>query len=183
VKNFLKIFVVAASFVLLFNTSSFAIVDLAVWGGWVHGGKMDYDILAASIKGEKFKGPQIGIKGHVNTSIVPFIELGVGLFSQSSDLKVDLTKPDEKIKRNTSGFDVNFILDFPGIKPYVRGTWAFHDKIDTIQTRWKTFGVGGGVELSLFFIKLYGEYMYDTSKHKLGDVSAKTFNMGVKLGF
>ena len=175
-KNFLKVLIIAVCFVLYFNVNSFAIVDAAAWLGVVGGhtdpGPGDGDYL----------GILAGIKGHYNMALVPLVELGVGLFAQASNGRYDLVHK-EKVHRKIAGFDTNLILTIPIIHPYLRGTWAFYDKVEDSVKRFKTLGGGGGIEFGILFIRVFGEYMYEKSNHKHMDIAAKTFNLGLKLSF
>lgn len=172
-KNILKIFIIAAGFVLFFNVNSFALVDVAAWGGYVFKGDAD---------GVDFdSGGQYGFKGHYNTSLVPLFDLGIGAYYQYSKLKFDKFGF-YNFSRKTAGFDVNFILSLPIIHPYVRGTWAFMDKVESVNKRFKTYGIGAGVELGFLpFISLFGEYMYEKSNHKYADITSNAVNFGLKL--
>ena len=175
-KNILKVFIITAGLVLCFNAKSFALVDVAVWTGIV-GGHTD-----PGPGNGNYLGLLAGIKGHYNMEITPLFELGVGLFSQASNGRYDLIHK-EKVRRKKAGFDTNIILTLPLIHPYLRGTWAFYDKLEGSVTRFKTAGIGGGIELGIPFISLFGEYMYEKSKHKHMDITAKSFNIGLKLSF
>jgi opacity protein-like surface antigen len=72
----------------------------------------------------------------------------------------------------------------PIIHPYARGIWAFMDKVEDENKKFKTYGGGLGVEFSFLpFISLFGEYMYEKSKHELGDISSNAVNFGLKADF
>ena len=171
-KNILKVFIITAGFVLCFNAKSFAVLDIAAYGGFIFNG---------DVEGHDFKGGQYGFKGHYNTSFIPqLIDIGVGAYWQHSKVKVDKAS---NFTRKTSGLDMNFILATPIIHPYARFTWAFMDRIESARKSFKTFGAGVGVEFTFApFIRLFGEYMYDTANHKYGDISSNAVNFGVKVG-
>ena len=176
-KNFLKVLIIAAGFVLYFNVNSFAIVDAAVWGGYVFNGTIDPG-------SQDFDGGQYGLKAHYNTSLFLLFDFGIGAYYQYSKIKFDLTGSDN-LSRKTAGLDANLILTIvPIIHPYVRGTWAFMDKIESDNKRFKTYGAGIGAEFTVLpFIRLFGEYMYENSSHKYMDISSNAFNLGLKVDF
>ena len=177
-KNILKVFVITAGLVLFLNADSFALVDASLYSGyvWKRNSGVDSD----------FNGLQIGIKGHYNTQLVPLLELGAGLYSQSATIRYGsfMKGRGDKLERTTSGFDVNFLLTTPVIHPYLRGTWAFYDKIKvnhkTEKKSFQTCGLGGGIELGAPFLRVFGEYMYEASKHKFPNRTAGT-SMNVNL--
>ena len=176
-KNILKVFIIAAGFVLFFNANSFALVDVAAWGGFVYNSNDD----------DGFKGPQIGLKAHYNTSLVTLVDWGIGLYYQQSKFFYDDNSIDD-LTRTSAGLDANLILSLPIIHPYLRGTWAFWDKVSTDywsdKEKFKAFGLGGGVELTVFpFVRLFSEYMYEKSKHDDLKFTSKAINLGLKLDF
>ena len=177
-KNFLKVFIIAAGFVLCFNASSFAVWDAAAWGGYVYDGKTDP-------KTTDFDGGQFGFKGHYNTTVIPsLLDFGIGAYYQRSKLKFDFTGS-ESFWRRSAGLDANLIVELPvlPLHPYARGTWALSDKIDGKTKNFKAYGVGLGLEFTFFpFIRLFGEYMYEKSNHET-DYIAKAVNFGLKLDF
>ena len=183
-KNFLKVFIVTAGLILYFNVSSFAIADVAGWVGAFKGdGANGYDT----------QGAHFGFKAHYNLSLTPLFDLGVGGYFQHlrltySDLKVPL----DDLKRDSAGLDLNLIaLPSPVIHPYLRGTWAFWDKIEAVRyphesrkSKFKPFGLGLGVEFAFFpFIRLFGEYMFDKTKYDDVKFTSNLFNLGLKLDF
>jgi hypothetical protein len=183
-KNIVKVIIIAG-FVLYFNISSFAIIDYAAWGGWVFSGGTEQ-------KDKNFDGRQFGIKAHLNTSrtkfdnnnfYIPFIDVGIGAYYQFAKVK---SNSGDVLRINSAGLDGNLILlipfIYPHIQPYVRGTWAFMDKIEYENKSFKSYGRGFGVELTISdsFIntRLFVEYMYDKSKH---DIYLKAVNYGLKI--
>ena len=177
-KNILKVFIIAAGLVICFNAKSFAIVDVAAYGGYIFNGDAG---------GKNFDGAQYGLKAHYNTSLFSLVafgvDLGVGGYYQYSKVKFDAWGGN-KISRTTAGLDVNVILTLPIVHPYVRGVWAFMDKFDGDNKGFKTYGAGIGVELTIFpLVRLFGEYMYDTVKHKVADISSNAVNVGLKIDF
>jgi len=178
VKNFFKVSIIALGFVFFVTTNSFALVDAAVWGGYVFKGELEDN-------NDDPKGGVYGIKGHYNTSLIPLLELGVGAYYQYSKLKIDITNSDEDITRQTMGLDANLILGLPIIHPYVRGTYSFYDKMEVADysdtEKFKGYGLGAGVEFTVFpFLRIFGEYMYDYTEHD-SYIKAQSINLGLKV--
>ena len=116
-KNIFKVFIIAAGMVLLFNMNSFALVDGAVWGGYVFKGEVEDESKADPT------GGHYGIKAHYNTSLAVLFDIGLGGYYQYEQLKYDILDKDT-YTRQTAGLDVNLILKLPVLHPYLRGTYA-----------------------------------------------------------
>lgn len=171
-KNIFKVFIITAGLVVFLNVDSFAIVDGAAWGGYAFKGKIENST-------EDPQGLQYGVKAHVNTSFLPLIELGLGGYYQMSKYKFDIM--DDTIERQSAGLDVNFILSLPIIHPYARGTYAFWDKFDNDTEKFKAYGVGAGLELTVFpFIRIFGEYMFENTEHNSLYLKTNSVNFGLK---
>jgi len=101
-------------------------------------------------------------------------------------LKYDYSSFDEDVTRQTIGLDANLILGLPIVHPYIRGTYAFWDKLkfgdeDADTEKFKGYGAGLGVELTVFpFIRIFGEYMYDYTDHDFY-IKSHSANIGLKL--
>jgi len=180
VKNWLKVSIISMGLVFFVTTNSFALVDAAVWGGYVF--KSEFED-----SNDDPKGGQYGIKAHYNTSLIPLLELGVGAYYQYSKLKMDILDESEDIKRESLGLDANLILGIPIIHPYVRGTYSFWDKLkvgsDSETEKFKGYGAGLGVELTVFpFLRIFGEYMYDFADHDVY-IKSHSANLGLKVDF
>jgi hypothetical protein len=176
-KHIVKIFIITAGFILLFNINSFAFIDAAAWGGYIFKGKVENDSSAEP------KGGQYGIKAHYNTSLVPLLEIGLGGYYQYAKITYDVLNKDSDFERQTAGFDVNLILTLPVIHPYLRGTYAIWDKIEDEKENFKAYGAGVGVEITIFpLIRIFGEYMFENTEH---DTYLRTnaANLGIKIDF
>jgi hypothetical protein len=172
----LKVFIITAGVVLLFNVNSFALVDGAVWGGFGFNGKVEGQP-DADPKGF----PLYGAKAHYNTSLIPFVELGIGGYYQYTKIKYDILNTETDQVRKSGGIDANIILSVPIIHPYLRGTYALWDKIENDTERFKAYGVGAGVEITIFpFLRIFGEYMYDHTEHNNTYLKMNTVNFGLK---
>lgn len=174
-KNLVKIFIITAGFVSFLSVNSFALVDAAGWGGYGFNSTLEDNT------GDEPKGGQYGVKAHYNTSFIPFIELGLGGYYQYTKLKYDILNDENDVVRKSAGLDVNFILTIPIVHPYVRGTYALWDKLDNDKKKYKAYGVGGGVEFTVFpFIRIFGEYMHDHSDHD-SNIKSDSANFGLKV--
>ena len=174
-KNILKVFIITAGFVLLFNVSSFALVDGAVWGGYIFKGEAELEPDADPT------GGQYGIKAHYNTSLIPLIKIGLGGYYQYGKLKYDLLD-EETYTRETAGLDVNLILSLPVVHPYLRGTYAIWDKLEKDKENFKAYGAGVGVEITIFpLIRIFGEYMFENSEHDNAYLRTNAVNLGLKV--
>jgi len=184
VKNILKIFIITAGFVLYFNVNTFALWDVVAWGGYV------FDVNTKP-ESSKLDGRQFGVKFHCNTSgydydkvssLIPFIDLGLGAYYQFTKVQSDFNYV---LRKNSAGLDGHLSILIPVIRPYVRGTWTFMDKIDDENKSFKSCGLGGGIEYDIYYlndytIKLFCEYMYDKSKHDM-DIYFHAVHFGLKI--
>ena len=174
-KNIFKVLIITAGIVLSFNVSSFALVDGAIWGGYGFSGDADA-VPAADLTGYDY-----GIKAHYNTSLFPLIELGLGAYYQKSTVTFDVSGDTTDFDRKSAGIDLNLILSTPIIHPYLRGTYALWDDFDGDTENYKAWGAGVGAEITVFpFIRLFGEYMYETTEHYSDNINMNSVNFGIK---
>lgn len=171
-KNIFKVFIMTAVLIVSFNVNSFALVDGAVWGGYVFKGEFDNS-------SDEIKGVNYGLKAHYNTSLIPLIELGLGGYYEISKYKFDVM--DDTLQRQSLGLDVNLILSLPILHPYVRGTYAFWDKFDGDTEKFKAYGIGAGLEFTVFpFLRVFGEYMFENTEHYSSKLKTNSVNFGLK---
>ena len=187
-KNFLKVTILAAGLVLCLNASSFAQVDLAVYGGYAFSGTAEVSEPGSGSEDFDYSAPQFGVKGHYNLELSPTFGLGLGVFYQYA--KIDF---DDDLgftpKRNTFGVDVALIFSAtPEVFPYVRGYYSFVDKIkaEGESISGHGFGIGAGLEYAIMpNLRIFGELMYEgPSWDKDGfeiDASQGGFNIGLKF--
>lgn len=172
-KNILRVLLLTAGLVFAVNSSSYAIVDISAYGGYTFKGETESrDIV----------GLLYGAKAHYNTSIFPLLELGLGVYYEQDKLKYDNSfSTDFDAKRQSIGFDGNLILSLPVIHPYGRFTYAFWDKIESDKEKFKAWGAGGGLEITIIpFFRIFAEYMYQSTKHD-SKVTMSSANLGVKF--
>jgi opacity protein-like surface antigen len=175
VKNIFKVLLITAGIVLSLNVNSFALVDGAIWGGYGFSGETDLNPDA------DLTGYDYGIKAHYNTSLIPLIELGLGAYYQKSNVTFDVSGETDDYTRKSAGIDLNLIFSAPIIHPYLRGTYALWDDFDGDTENYKAWGAGAGVELTVFpFIRIFGEYMYETTEHFSEDIKMNSVNFGLK---
>ncbi len=137
---------------LLIPASSFALVDISIFGGRTFGGDIDlgsiytpdlYDQITYNAEAKKgidsldLKGYEYGVVGHVNMGIPYVLTVGIGPFMQINsstfNYKYDLyTSKEYNAKRTTYGLDGYFQLDFPIIPfyPYVKGGIALKEEAE-----------------------------------------------------
>lgn len=176
----MRIIIVSFALVLFYYTSSFAVVDVAGWGGLMFNGKFEGNSDA------KPKGGQYGVKAHYNFSLIPIIEFGIGGYYQFSKIKYDLLNNSNDMDRQSAGIDANAILKIPLIplNPYVRGTYAYWDKLGLDTKQYKAYSTGAGLEFDIPIIpvSIFAEYMYDYSDHdKYFKMNSVNFGLKVDL--
>jgi len=193
VKNFIKVSMLAAGIIFFVNTNSYALVDASVYGGYAFTGKMDLETPGEN--NPKVKGYDIGAKGHVNFSILPLLELGIGGYYQNDMLSFDYSGYTWKPVINSIGFDGNIILALPIIHPYIRVKYSILDHVSlpspaagfdaSSETKYfQGYGAGAGVELTFIpFFRIFGEYVYDYSKFADTKITRQKVNVGLKFDF
>jgi opacity protein-like surface antigen len=177
VKNFIRVLLFTGGLILFINSNSYALVDISAYGGFGFKGE---------VAGMDYQALPYGLKAHYNTSLVPMLELGLGVYYQGMKVKFDYPGSDWDVKRQTFGLDMNLILDLPIIHPYGRFTYGFWDKFDGDSENYKAWGLGAGIELTVIpFFRLFGEYNYDVSDHSKYDAKYKTNSilLGLKFDF
>lgn len=181
VKSFLKVSIISLGLVFFATTSSFALVDASIYGGYIFSGKVE------GIDTSNFKGRDYGVKAHYNTSVFPLMELGVGGYYQVTKYKYDVSSATNDLTRDNIGVDVNLILTIPIIHPYIRGTYSLWDKLKNSDieyddtTKFKGYGAGAGAEFTFFpFLRIFGEYMYEYTDHD-DHLKSQSVNLGLKI--
>ena len=189
-KNFLKVFILAAGLVLCFNANSFANFSL---GGWVGYASTEIDVVGHD---ESFEctGPQFGLKAHYNIAISETFDLGIGAYFRYSKYSgsIDMYDPwmgpmsfDVDFTRQSIGADINLIYQVAeGFYPYARFAYSFSDKFDMgdESESGSGWGIGAGVEYDLNpTIILFGEIMYESSSLDGLDATSIAFNIGAKF--
>lgn len=156
-KNFIRVLLLTGGLILFINSNSYAIVDVSAYGGFGFKGE---------VAGMDYKALPYGLKVHYNTSIVPMLQMGLGVYYQEMKVKFDTLSDGWDAKRQTFGLDMNLILALPIIHPYGRFTYGFWDKFEDDTENYKAWGLGAGVELTVIpFFRLFGEYNYDVADH------------------
>ena len=176
-KKLLTILVISAGLFMFLPSQSFALVDASAYGGYMFNGSVEGDSKADP------KGYNYGLKAHYNTSLFPLLELGVGAYYQNTKFKYDVySLNEETFLRKSAGLDMNLIVKLPIVHPYGRFMYAFWDDVEGDVERFNAYGLGAGVELTVFpFIRIFGEYMYEKTTHDKSDFKSNSVNFGLKL--
>jgi hypothetical protein len=169
---------------LVVPVSSYAIVDLGVYGGYTFSGEITYEDISKDTTGYEY-----GVLGHLNGSVIPMVlSVGIGGFYQRAPLEYEADGKNVETTKTAYGLDGIIMLELPIlIHPYVRGGVAIKEKLETkigaIEYSESSsfdsyyFGIGGA--LTIFpMVQLFGEYMYNTSKQE-DDVELKSNSVHV----
>ncbi len=174
VKNFIRVLLLTGGLIFFINSNSYAIVDVSAYGGFTFSGDAG---------GTDYIGIPYGLKAHYNTSLIPLLEMGLGVYYQEMKIKLDVPSADWDAKRQTFGLDLNLILSLPVIHPYGRFTYGFWDKIESDTENYKAWGLGAGIELTVIpFFRIFGEYNYDVTDHNV-KFKSNSILAGVKFDF
>jgi hypothetical protein len=175
VKKILTVLVISAGFFMFLPSQSFAIVDASAYGGYMFNGTVEGNSDVDP------KGYNYGLKAHYNTSLFPMLELGLGAYYQNTKFKYDVISTEETFLRKSAGLDMNLIVNLPIIHPYGRFIYSFWDDIEGDVERFKAYGLGAGLELTVFpFVRIFGEYMYEKTTHEI-DFKSNSVNFGIKV--
>lgn len=165
---------------LLIPSTSFALVDANLMGGYSFQGKVD------GISGTQ-DGWDLGLTAHINFDLLVFLQFGIGASYDWSNL-------DWADDRNQIGLDLYGQINIPflPISPYVRFNTAVWDKvsgaIDSTEY-FKSYKFGGGILFTVlpipkvFKLQLFGEYMYNFAKAGSLDVKNHTVYLGIRTDF
>ena len=181
-KNFLKVTILAAGLVLCLNASSFAQVDLAVYGGYVFSGTVD----AGGGDEVDYSATQFGVKGHYNIEMSPTVGLGLGAFYQYAKVDPDDWPGGAKPKRTTVGLDLALIFATSSeVFPYAR-VYCAYDKVKMwgMSATGFGFGAGAGIEYAIMpNLRIFGELMYEHPSWEK-DIDGDTFDASAsQIGF
>lgn len=175
-KKIFTAMVISAGIFMFLPSQSFALVDASLYGGYMFNGSVE------GFSGVDSKGYNYGLKAHYNTSLIPLVELGIGLYYQNTKFKYDRApNAEEKLLRKSAGLDMNLILNLPIIHPYGRFMYALWDDLEGDVEKFKAYGLGAGLEFTVFpFIRIFGEYMYEKTTHG-NDFKNNSVNLGIKV--
>lgn len=175
-KKIFTVMILSAGLFLFLPVQSFALVDASAYGGFMFKGS------GADNSKSDAKGYNYGFKAHYNTSFFPMLELGIGAYYQNTKFKYDLISSGNKsLLRKSAGLDMNIILNIPIIHPYGRFMYSFWDDIEGDVENFKAYGLGVGAEFTVLpFIRIFGEYMFENSKHG-NSFKNNSVNLGIKV--
>ncbi|PKL39828.1 MAG: hypothetical protein CVV44_06295 [Spirochaetae bacterium HGW-Spirochaetae-1] len=181
--NRIKSFIIAAGFLLLIPTASFAIVDVGAYGGYAFGTEIEGTNVDPA-------GFEYGLDAHLNVTYLVILKLGVGAFYQGSVLKYGSSSDyDKKI----IGLDIYNQVDIPlfPIDPYVKFNTAIWEKVDTSSSYnstefFKAYSIGGGLlftilPLPVMKVQLFGEYLYSIAKQDGQKATGHAVHLGLRL--
>jgi hypothetical protein len=169
--------------------SSYAIVDIGVYGGYSFAGKLEWDTIDKNVNGWEY-----GVLGHINHTFLGLLELGIGGYAQWAPLKYSVGGKDYELTKSTYGIDGLALLDLPvfPLNPYVRGGIGVYEQVkveapvvgsETKSEYFKSYYFGGGIALGIFpFVQIFGEYLYTRSKQEDGvTIKGNAVHMGARL--
>ncbi len=156
----------------LIPASSYAIVDIGVYGGYAFAGKLETQNFSETTNGWEY-----GVLGHINHSFLGVLELGIGGYAQWAPMKYSVGGKDYDIHKSTYGIDGIALLNLPvlPVMPFVRGGIGVYDKIKvdlpvgtaTDSKYFNNYYGGGGIAVSIFpLLQVFGEYLYTYSKQE-----------------
>ncbi len=166
----LKLTALVLTALVLVPASSYAIVDVGVYGGYS----------LASLQTEAYtkdmNGWEYGFFGHITMGIPLLFSVGLGGFYQRADATVDINGTDIDATRVSYGLDVMGTIDLPVIpvNPFARAGIAINEsyELDTpgAEKNDKKFGsyyFAIGVGFSFIpMTRLFAEYVYNYSKQE-----------------
>lgn len=184
--------ILAVLLACLAPAGAYAIVEIAGYGGYPWGRHMVY---YPSRDTDRADGLQFGGHAHLTAAVFP-VQLGAGLFHNSSVLDTRKDGSDTDVIRRTTGFSVALQISIPetDLAVYGKGGFSFYDhyilKPDAGGRRTKgrlfsTSTAGAGLAVALFEpLWLFTEYQYFNSKYDKNDrefFRTHSVNMGLKL--
>ncbi len=178
--------VLVVSILAFVPASSYALFDIGIYGGYTFAGEIKSDISGQS--NPEPTGLSYGAIGHFNTPIFPLLRLGVGLYTENSNLDYSISSQDYEFTRKTVGLDLYLQLDIPLIPlhPYAKfasGIWeeVGGDLVAKDETEYfSTYRTGVGAALTFFpMLQIFAEYQFLYTRN-IGD--DKAVGHGVALG-
>lgn len=178
-----------AVIIMLIPSSSYAIIDVGVYGGYTFAGSIDNP----DIDNADTAGWQYGFLGHINGSVIPMIlSVGIGGFYQISPMQFTVGGKDFDITRTMYGIDTIAMLEIPIlIHPYVRAGIAINEKVEiktplgtsSEEKKFNSYYVGLGAAFTVFpFVQVFGEYLYNYSRlDNDGTLKSNSINIGARL--
>jgi len=160
-------------FLIFINQTSYALVDLGVYGGYSFSGEIDTEGTGEQPDPTGF---EYGVIGHYNSSLLAFFNYGVGAYYQYSDLSYEGTSNNQDVdtdyNKNIIGLDAYLELSLPlmPLHPYVKIASAIWEEtggdLERVENEWfNTYSTGFGVAFTFFpMYQVFGEYQYSYSK-------------------
>ncbi len=188
----IRIIIIMVLFGSLIPAGAHAIVEIAGYGGCARGSHI---VHYPERETDRAKGLQFGGHAHLTASLYP-VQIGAGLFHNSSTIDTRKDGGDMDVIRRTTGFSLAFQISIPdtGLAVYGKGGFSFYDhyilKPDAGQRRTKgrlfsTSTAGAGLAFALTGpLWLFTEYMFLNSKYDNNDrefFRNHSVNVGLKL--
>lgn len=170
---------------ILTPAPSFALVDVAIHGGYTFRG----DIEIVDERYDGVTGPNFGIMGHLNLN-ADFFMLGLGVSYQKGEYTYDVNGDDAKFKlKSSSGPDIILMLKISRLRLYGRVGFALKDSLEYdygteykdkeryFNSWWQAAGIG--LEI-IPLLNLFGEFQRClTYMDRSHDLIRYTLNAGV----
>lgn len=182
----IRLIVLVISILAFIPATSYALFDIGIYGGYTFAGEIKSDVSGQS--NPEPTGLSYGVIGHFNTPIFPLLRLGIGLYTENSNLDYSVLNKDYEFTRKTVGMDIYLQLDIPlvPLHPYAKfasGIWeeVGGDLVEKDETEYfSTYRTGVGVALTFFpMLQIFAEYQYLYTRN-IGDDTA--VGHGVALG-
>jgi len=195
---------VLVSILLFLPSSSHALIDFGVYGGYYFSGDMEWGDVQydyAELTGPSdLAGWEYGVRGHFTSGIPLLFSTGLGFFLQKAPLEYEIGGSSFDAKKTTYGFDCFAQLEIPiPIHPYVCAGLAINEKVEVklevevngeettvskdYDKYFRSHYYGFGVAFTFFpRIYIFGEYLYTRSKQKKRIVlKGNAIHMGAKI--
>jgi hypothetical protein len=178
--------VLVVSILAFVPATSYALFDIGIYGGYTFAGEVQSDI--SGQQNPEPTGLSYGAIAHFNTPIFPLLRLGIGLYTENSDLEFSIASEDYEFTRKTVGVDLYLQLDIPlvPLHPYAKfasGIWeeVGGDLVAKDETEYfNTYRTGLGAALTFFpMLQIFAEYQFLYTR-QVGDDTAT--GHGVALG-
>lgn len=190
----MKVLIALAALMILVPASSYAIIDIGVYGGYNFGG----DAVKPQIYGNG-----VGVIVHPSFTIAEVVTLGIGAFYQRSFDKILVDyiyyKKHKLITKDSAALDGYIQINIPKflLHPYARVSTSIWDQVKgyrfknldslTASEFFQTYSFGGGIAIPFATIpvlekfNIYFEYLYNISKVAGDKPKSHTAQVGIKV--
>ncbi len=205
-------FILLLGILVFIPSTSFALFDVGVYGGYSFLGKVKKDSTKDDVENYDLQGWEYGFIAHYNGKILPvFLSYGIGTFVQYAPLQANgveyypshVNNPTEDDKEETDvsyqkkqvGVDAYLQLNLLMLHPYVRIAWTVWEGVegqnvdgaqivDKKQEYFKTYLTGVGLAVGVLpLIQVYVEYLYVTGESANNEVTNNSVHLGARIYF